>query len=216
MKRRLTCCVECVFLLFQEGIAIESNHFIRNPVCSQKVAHCFCDKQDDLDKVWVNETSPYRSGSPTIVGRMYVKAPVSSNIITTTDTVRRITPLSNVGVTCAWVTKRKTLPQCRCCAQERIRSRRDTRDIRLADCKYSRCGICTKRRCSVSNRIPGVYNIGTYRYKAFTIIPIILPKVAPMAIDGTKIPAGTFEPYEIITSTIRIIVARNNELTILH
>ena len=107
MKRRLTCCVECVFLLFQEGIAIESNHFIRNPVCSQKVAHCFCDKQDDLDKVWVNETSPYRSGSPTIVGRMYVKAPVSSNIITTTDTVRRITPLSNVGVTCTWVTKGK-------------------------------------------------------------------------------------------------------------
>ena len=33
----------------------------------------------------------------------------------------------------------------------------------------------------------------TYLYNALTIIPIMRPKVAPTAIDGTKIPAGTFK-----------------------
>ena len=46
---------------------------------------------------------------------------------------------------------------------------------------------------------------------AFTIIPIMRPKVAPMAIEGTKIPAGTLHPYEIITKKIRKIVARSKD-----
>ena len=53
--------------------------------------------------------------------------------------------------------------------------------------------------------------MATYRLIAFTIIPIIRPKVAPMAIEGTKIPAGTLHPYEIMTKKIRKIVARSNE-----
>lgn len=42
------------------------------------------------------------------------------------------------------------------------------------------------------------------------------PNVAPIAIDGTKMPAGTLDPYEITTNPIRITVARSNELTMCH
>ena len=34
----------------------------------------------------------------------------------------------------------------------------------------------------------------SHRHSALTMMPIILPNVAPMAIEGTKIPAGTFAP----------------------
>lgn len=51
---------------------------------------------------------------------------------------------------------------------------------------------------------------------AFTIIPIMRPNVAPMAMEGTKIPAGTLHPYEMITKPTRIIVASNKEFDILH
>ena len=55
-----------------------------------------------------------------------------------------------------------------------------------------------------------------YWFIALTIIPTILPKVAPMAIEGTKMPAGTLHPYEITTRPMRIIVARSRELDIRH
>lgn len=48
------------------------------------------------------------------------------------------------------------------------------------------------------------------------MMPIIRPKVAPSAMDGTKIPAGTFAPYEMMTKPVRKIVARSSELAILH
>src|SRR5882762_9451691 len=48
------------------------------------------------------------------------------------------------------------------------------------------------------------------------MMPIILPNVAPIAIEGTKIPAGTLHPYEITTKPVRMTVARNNELTMCH
>lgn len=51
---------------------------------------------------------------------------------------------------------------------------------------------------------------------AFTIIPTILPKVAPIAMDGTKMPAGTLLPYDIMTNTTRMMVARKSELAIGH
>jgi predicted 2-oxoglutarate/Fe(II)-dependent dioxygenase YbiX len=51
---------------------------------------------------------------------------------------------------------------------------------------------------------------------ALTIIPTSRPKYAPIAIDGTKIPAGTLAPYETMTSKIRMTVARNSEFTIAH
>ena len=55
-----------------------------------------------------------------------------------------------------------------------------------------------------------------YLYNALTIIPTILPNVAPIAIDGTKIPAGTLLPYEITTRPVRMTVAKMRELEIRH
>ena len=53
-------------------------------------------------------------------------------------------------------------------------------------------------------------------YVALTSIPTMRPNVAPTAMDGTKIPAGTFAPYEIMIRAIRSTVANRRELTILH
>jgi hypothetical protein len=47
-------------------------------------------------------------------------------------------------------------------------------------------------------------------------MPTILPKVAPTAIDGTKIPAGTLQPYEMMTRAVLMTVANRRELTICH
>jgi hypothetical protein len=47
-------------------------------------------------------------------------------------------------------------------------------------------------------------------------MPIILPKQAPTAIDGTKIPQGTLQPYEMMMKPIRMMVANKSELTIFH
>lgn len=56
----------------------------------------------------------------------------------------------------------------------------------------------------------------TYACKALTTIPIILPKQAPTAMEGTKIPQGTLQPYEMMINPIRMIVASSSELTIFH
>jgi hypothetical protein len=48
------------------------------------------------------------------------------------------------------------------------------------------------------------------------MIPNILPKDAPIAMEGTKIPAGTLQPYETTTNKARMIVASNSELAICH
>lgn len=55
-----------------------------------------------------------------------------------------------------------------------------------------------------------------HRYSALTSMPTIRPKVAPTAIDGTKMPAGTLQPYEMTTRRVRKTVARSRELTIRH
>jgi hypothetical protein len=51
---------------------------------------------------------------------------------------------------------------------------------------------------------------------AFTMMPIIRPKVAPTAMDGMKIPAGTLQPYERTTKPARKIVASSSEFAIGH
>lgn len=51
---------------------------------------------------------------------------------------------------------------------------------------------------------------------AFARIPIILPKTAPTAIDGTKIPAGTLHPYDKMTRPVRMMAASSRELTMRH
>lgn len=57
-------------------------------------------------------------------------------------------------------------------------------------------------------------DLGNDSCKACTMIPTIRPKDAPMAIEGTKIPAGTLQPYEMITSPVRRIVAIANDTII--
>ena len=47
-------------------------------------------------------------------------------------------------------------------------------------------------------------------------MPTILPKDAPIAIDGTKIPAGTLHPYEMMTRKVRIRVAKASESAMVH
>lgn len=108
-----------------------------------------------------------------------MRAPVSSNMITTTDTVMCMIPLRAAAAprkayvpgvmhgTSGWQAAKKAEPgndSCRCC----------------------------------------------------TKMPTILPNEAPMAIDGTKMPAGTLQPYDIITSKVRIIVAIASEKIIRH
>jgi len=48
------------------------------------------------------------------------------------------------------------------------------------------------------------------------MMPNMRPNVAPIAIEGTNIPAGTLHPYDIITRPIRARVASNSELAIRH
>lgn len=48
------------------------------------------------------------------------------------------------------------------------------------------------------------------------MMPTILPNEAPMAMEGTNIPAGTLHPYDTITSPTRMIVASNKEFTMRH
>jgi hypothetical protein len=54
------------------------------------------------------------------------------------------------------------------------------------------------------------------RYMALTIIPTIRPNEAPMAMDGTKMPAGTLHPVLTMTSATLMMVASSSELTIRH
>lgn len=48
------------------------------------------------------------------------------------------------------------------------------------------------------------------------MMPTIRPNVAPTAMDGTKMPAGTLQPYEMMTRPMRTTVASSSELTMGH
>ena len=52
---------------------------------------------------------------------------------------------------------------------------------------------------------------GKASYRASTRMPTALPKEAPIAIEGTKIPAGTLHPYEMMTRSVRRTVAPDRE-----
>lgn len=94
--RALTRDVIGVIILVQEWEAVKAYSFLGYPAGAKEVSNGFCYQKHDLRRIrhkyafgteWVTQL--------TIVGRMYVKAPVSSNIITTTVTVILITPLYN-------------------------------------------------------------------------------------------------------------------------
>ena len=55
---------------------------------------------------------------------------------------------------------------------------------------------------------------GKVSCRACTRIPIILPNEAPIAIDGTKMPAGTLQPYEMMTRKVLRIVANARDSAI--
>jgi hypothetical protein len=57
---------------------------------------------------------------------------------------------------------------------------------------------------------------GTHACIAFEMMPTMRPKVAPTAIDGTKMPAGTLQPYERMMKPVRTTVASSRVLTFRH
>ncbi len=60
------------------------------------------------------------------------------------------------------------------------------------------------------------FELGKDSCKVCTKMPIILPKDAPIAMEGTKIPAGTLHPYDMMTRKVRNIVANASESTMDH
>ena len=54
-------------------------------------------------------------------------------------------------------------------------------------------------------------DVGWEEWSARTRRPTKRPNEAPTAMEGTKIPAGTLLPYEIMMRIVRIIVASSNE-----
>ena len=93
----------------------------------------------------------------TIVGRIYVRAPVSSNMITTTETVMCMMPLK-----AAPAPRNAYVPGV-------IHGISGSQAAKNLDC-------------------------GNDSWRACTRMPTILPKDAPIAIDGTNMPAGTLQP----------------------
>ena len=82
-----------VVLLFQERKTVKANHFVSDPIRSEKVTNSFRDQEDDLRSLHMRLIVSVCMNGHTMVGKMYVNAPVSSNIMTTTDTVILMTPL---------------------------------------------------------------------------------------------------------------------------
>jgi hypothetical protein len=109
-----------------------------------------------------------------MVGNIYVNAPVISNIITTTDTVICMIPLS-----AAPAPRKAYVPGV-------IHGTSGSQAAKNAESGKDSWRCCTK-------------------------MPTIRPKDAPMAMDGTKIPAGTLHPKEMITSSVRRMVAMARE-----
>lgn len=57
---------------------------------------------------------------------------------------------------------------------------------------------------------------GTHAWMALEMMPTMRPNVAPTAIDGTKMPAGTLQPYDRMMRPVRTTVASRSVLTFLH
>lgn len=93
----------------------------------------------------------------TIVGRMYVNAPVSSNMITLTEMVRCMIPLK-----AAAAPRNAYVPGV-------IQGTSGSHDEKKEESGKDSC-------------------------KAWTRMPTNRPNDAPMAMDGTNIPAGTLQP----------------------
>lgn len=75
-------------------------------------------------------------GLLTIVGRIYVRAPVSSNMMTTTVTVILMIPLRTRQL--SDLMRTSSLPESRSSAKKRVGPRCDARHIWLTYCKHAR------------------------------------------------------------------------------
>ena len=82
-------------IFLQERVSIKTNGFLRNSPYAEKISHGLGHQKHDLVEHTIRRGGNFklRKQKRTIVGRMYVRAPVSSNMMTTTVTVIRITPL---------------------------------------------------------------------------------------------------------------------------
>ena len=84
-----------MFLFLKERESVKPDHLIRDPVRAEEVSHGFSYKQNNLRTIWLAMGIWSDKTPSTMVGRIYVRAPVSSNMITTTVTVILITPLKS-------------------------------------------------------------------------------------------------------------------------
>jgi hypothetical protein len=84
-----------VFLL-KERITVKTDGLVCHTAPSEDIADGFRHEQHDLRDVPSAGSIKPRTAFvlPTMVGKMYVKAPVNSNIMTTTVTVIRVIPLT--------------------------------------------------------------------------------------------------------------------------
>lgn len=83
-----------MILFIQEGKSIECNHLICYAPFSKEIGNGLCHHQNDLQMIQsAINVSEGKKLEHTIVGSIYVKAPVNSNMITTTVTVIRMMPL---------------------------------------------------------------------------------------------------------------------------
>ena len=96
-------------------------------------------------------------GACTIVGRIYVNAPVSSNIMTTTETVMCIIPESAAAA---------------------------PKNAYVPGVMHVTSGWHAEKK----------EEVGKASCSDWTTMPTILPNAAPIAMEGTKIPAGTLQP----------------------
>ena len=92
-KYVLTRRVVNVIIFLKKRVPIKADGFIGNPSYCQEISYSFGHQKHDLWVKYQTSDFPLYGGIRTMVGRMYVRAPVSSNIMTTTVTVMRITPL---------------------------------------------------------------------------------------------------------------------------
>lgn len=91
----LTRLIELMIFLVEEREAIKSDHLVCYPAFAKLIRHCLCHHQNNLRAAVISLVLYHRLVMQwlTIVGRMYVRAPVSSNMMTTTVTVIRMIPL---------------------------------------------------------------------------------------------------------------------------
>lgn len=110
----------------------------------------------------------------------------------------------------------ETSPQRCCCPEEGICTGSDAGNVRLTDSEDAGIFVRPVYEVTIELRVAKKPGEDNYCHIALTRIPTMRPNVAPMAIEGTKIPAGTFAPYETTTIPMRKIVAISRELAICH